>query len=221
MRFDQVHIKSPEMHINSGKPGSGKTVLTFSVADRINKLTGKQVYVAIQPEDRPIETYPGIPKHIHSYRGELSKEKVPLDSIVVVDDLQRIAHARRFQSDVNVLMDQMHALLRHNNVDFIYDTQTLAGVDKNNILRAEYRWYKQPYQLEREMGREAVAMEIEAADMALEGYNKRWAYLASEKYTGLISDIPLPPYWTEELSVLHRRQTPAERLKNITYRRIL
>ena len=217
-----MRLTSPEMHISSGKPGSGKTVLTFSIADRLHKQTRKQVYVAVQPEDRPIETYPGIPKYIHSYRGELSKEKIPLDSIVIVDDLQRIAHARRFQSDVNVMMDQMHALLRHNNVDFIYDTQTLSGVDKNNVLRAEYRWYKQPYQLEREMGRESIAMEIEAADMALEGHGKGWVYLAADDiYTGLVSDVPLPPYWSEELSVLHRRQTPAERLKNVTYRRVL
>ena len=221
MRFDEVQLHSPEMHISSGKPGSGKTVLTFSIADRLHRSTGKQVHVAAQPEDRPLETYPGIPKYVHSYRGELSKEKIPLDSIVIVDDLQRIAHARRFQSDVNVMMDQMHGLLRHNNVDFIYDTQTLAGVDRNNILRAEYRWYKKPYRLETEMGREAVAEEVLAADAALQGHGKSCAYLAGEVYTGLVTDVPLPDYWSEELSVLHRRQAPVERLKNVTYRRIL
>ena len=220
MKFMDVKLKSPEMSINSGEPGSGKTVLTFDLADRLYKQTGKPVYVALTETDRPIESYK-VPKYFHSFRGELSKETVPLDSIFIVDDLQRIAHARRTMSNDNVFMDQMHALLRHNNVDFIYDTQTLAGIDRNHILRAKYRWYKQPYDKESELGRVQVKDEVLTADRELRGKDKTWAFLFTRDYKGLVSDIPLPGYWTEELSTLHRRDDSWRGRIAQQYRRII
>ena len=201
LKFKDVPIESPNMHLVSGEPGGGKTVTVFSIADRLHKQTGKDVYVTLREEDKKIEEFK-VPKHIHSHVGF----NYPVDSIVVTDDLQRLAHARRFQSDVNVYLDQQHALLRHDNIDFIYDTQTLTGIDRNNILRSNYRWYKRPYQLERDFGRPEVATELELSDIALADKGKKYAYIFSRAYEGLVSDIPLPKYWSEELSRLHRRR---------------
>jgi len=220
MKFMDVKLKSPEMSINSGEPGSGKTVLSFSLADRLHKQTGKPVYVALTDKDKPIEDYK-VPKYLHSFRGVLSEDSVPLDCVMLVDDLQRIAHARRTMSNANVFMDQMHALLRHNNVDFIYDTQTLAGIDRNHILRAKYRWYKQPYDKESELGRVQVKDEVLTADRELRGKGKTWAFLFTRDYKGLVSDIPLPGYWSEELSTLHRRDDSWQGRIAQQYRRII
>jgi hypothetical protein len=209
MKFEDVNLESPNLHLVSGKPGSGKTVLLFSLADRLYKETGKDVYVAMRSGDRKIESFKGVPEHIHSWLGL----DPPRDSIFLADDLQRLAHARRFQSDVNVFLDQLHALLRHDDVDYVYDTQTLSGIDRNNILRSEYRWYKQPYRLESEFGRSELGDEIETASVQLGGRGKQWAFLSSELYRGLVSAIPLPGYWSDELSRLHRRNKPLKQIR--------
>ena len=208
MKFGDVKVESPNLHLISGKPGSGKTVLLFSLADRLHKKTGKPIYVAMRKDDRRIESFKDVPKHIHSWVGL----DPPRDSIFVADDLQRLAHARRFQSDVNVFLDQLHALLRHDDVDYLYDTQTLSGIDRNNILRSEYRWYKQPYRLEAEFGRSELGEELEAASVQLGGKGVKWAFLSSEEYRGLVSGVPLPSYWSEELSRLHRRRKPVKQV---------
>lgn len=216
-KFADVKLVTPNMHIASGEPGGGKTVLIFDIAERLHKETGKEIYVSVREEEKNVEEYKGVPKYIHSHRGF----KYPLDSIVVVDDLQRIAHARRFQSNVNVYMDELHSLLRHHNIDFLYDTQSLVGIDKNNILRSNYRWYKKPYQLEAAFGRREVEDEVSVADEALKGKGKTYAYLCSKVYNGVVDEIPKPGWWTEEFSTLHRRDESLGGKLRQRYRRII
>ena len=212
MKFKDIKLVSPNMHLVSGKPGGGKTVLIFDIADRLHKETGKEVYVSLREDERNIEEYQ-TPEYIHSIRGF----DYPTDSIVVVDDLQRIAHARRFQSNVNVYMDELHSLLRHHNIDFLYDTQTLSGIDKNNILRSNYRWYKRPYQLEAKFGRSEIEEEILSAEHLTD---KKQAMLYSKHYNGLVTDIPLPSYWSEELSTLHRKHVSVGRKVKEVWRQL-
>lgn len=202
MKFNDLDIETPELHICSGQPGTGKTLLLFSLADRLHRETGKKVYVALKDDDRNIEDYPNIPTYVKSFRGF----DYPVDSIVIVDDAHRVVHARRFQSDVNVWLDTIHGLLRHDNIDFLYDTQTLSTIDRNNILRSKYRWYKRPYKKELVFSRPEIRLEIKTAYEELEGKSKKYVFLDAEDYVGLISDIPKPRYWSEELSTMHRRK---------------
>ena len=212
MKFEDVKLISPNMHLVSGEPGGGKTVLLFSIADRLHRETGKDVYVSLREEDSGIEKYK-VPKYIHSHRGFT----YPLDSIVITDDLQRIAHARRAVSNVNVFLDQLHALLRHDNIDFLYDTQTLSGIGRNIILRSNYRWYKRPYQLEASFGRPEIEDEVNSAKSLT---SKKEAMLYSKVYSGKVTDIPLPSYWSEELSTMHRRVPSKKEQAKTLWRRI-
>lgn len=204
MKFEDVPIDSPAFHLCSGMPDSGKTVTLFSIADRIHKRTKKDTYVVIGEGQRGLPG--GLPKHVKEFRGV----EFPLDSIVLMDDAHLVAHARRFQSNVNVELDKMHGTLRHDGIDYLYDTQSLRALDVNNILRSNYRWYKKPYQMDKKIGRMEVREELENAESVLKGRGKTCSYLVLQTYRheheGLVTGIPLPEYWTDDLSRMHRRQ---------------
>ena len=200
IRFEDVTLESPRIHLVTGRPGQGKTVLDFSIADRLHKETGKQVYVAMTERDKAVEDYEKIPDYIHTLRGI----NFPLDSIVIGDDWQRIIHARRGMADLNVLIDKMFATHRHDNIDFLIDSQTASSVDRNNVLRSNYRWYKAPLKKELTLGRQELEPELTMADGLGLGLDE--AYLDCDLGEWRVTGIPLPRYWSEELSVLHRRQ---------------
>lgn len=199
--FMDVLLESPRIHNVSGRPGQGKTVLDFSLADRLHAETGKPVYVVLAAKDRSMESYEDMPDYIHSFRGAL---EMPQDSIIIGDDWQRIIHARRAMSLVNVTLDQELAVHRHNNQDFLIDTQTASSIDRNNVLRSNYRWYKEPLKKEDVLGRPEIQEELILAKSMNLGLDE--ALLDDDKGTYKVTGIPLPKYWSEELSVLHRRQ---------------
>ena len=221
MRFRDVPLTRNDVHIASGMPGSGKTALVFNIVDRNHEETEREVYFCLTEDDRPIEDY-NVPDYMHSLRGF----DYPTDSIIVVDDVHRIAHARRFNSNINVFLDILHANVRHDDNLYVYDTQSLREADVAFVLRSGYRWYKHQYELESEMGRNAVLVEVETADNALIDKGYTYAYLyyqfikEGKKYTwnGLVNGIHLPEYWTEELSTLHRRRPKPPDLLGATAR---
>ncbi len=200
--FKDVKLESPSLHLISGMPGGGKTALGFDIADRLHASTHKELFVAVSEGQEGIPD--GLPKWIHPYNGA----DYPLDSIVLLDDAQLSAHARRFGSDFNVEFDKLHSTLRHDNIDYILDSQTLKAIDVNNVLRSNYRWYKKPYELDVKLGRPEIKLEVEEA--ASLNLAKTEAFLVAETYSykfkGRVTGIPLPPYWTPDLSVMHRRR---------------
>ena len=89
--FADVPLETPRIHLITGRPGQGKTVLDLSIADRLHAETGKEVYVVMTERDKAIEEYEGIPEYIHTLRGI----DFPLDSIVVGDDWLNAQDARQ------------------------------------------------------------------------------------------------------------------------------
>jgi len=207
--FDDLILYTPSLHTLSGQTGSGKTGTACAIGEKLHRVTGKDIYIVLKETDRPVEEYK-LPDYIHSLRDAGNP---PQDSVVIGDDWQRVAPARRAMSDINVVLDELMGILRHDDIDFILDVQTYASLDRNSVIRTDYRWYKTPYASEVEFARPEIREEVAAADEALKGKDKTWAYLSSEnreKYTGLISGIKLPRWWSEELSTMHRRLTPQE-----------
>lgn len=212
MEFKDVPIESPKMHVATGKPGSGKTVLDFSIADIIHEENDKDIYVIMKPYDRKLKQMaPGIPKHIKELRDltRLSDESDnPLQDVILIgDDWKRIAHARRAMSDINVVVDNLIGILRHDELDIVLDDQTASSIDKNNIIRSNYLWVKPPFRKELELGRNAMLEEITLAFNLDMGQRDVLLY-NEEVHDGpvFVHNIPLPSYWTEELSRMHRRQ---------------
>ena len=206
--FADVPLETPRIHMITGRPGQGKTVLDLSIADRLHAETGKEVYVVMMERDKAIEEYEGIPEYIHTLRGI----NFPLDSIIVGDDWQRLVHARRGMQNINVLIDQMFATHRHDNIDFLIDSQTASSIDRNNVLRSNYRWYKAPLKKELTLGRQELEPELQLADSMNLGLDE--ALLDWDDGMARVTGIPLPAYWSDELSVLHRRQ-PESRLEKL------
>jgi hypothetical protein len=209
-KFESFKFYSPSLHTAAGQTGSGKTALLFSVADAIHKQTKKEIYVMLKETDRPVEEYK-LPEHIHSYLGDI--DEIPQDCVIICDDAQRIVPARRAMANINVALDELIGTLRHDRIDFCLDVQTYATLDRNTCLRVDYRWYKKPYQEEINFGRAELKDEAAQVDKALTGKPIDTAYLVSrnrEGYEGLVTDIPLPKYWSSELSTMHRRLTKEE-----------
>ena len=208
-QFTDLKFHTPSLHTVAGQTGSGKTALLFSVGDEIHKRTKKEIYVVLKETDRPIEEYK-LPEHIHSLKPS---QDYPQDCIIIGDDWQRLAPARRAMADFNVAIDELLGLIRHDNIDFLLDVQTYATLDRNTCLRVDYRWYKKPYMEEVKFGRAEMKDEAAQVEEALRGKPISTAYLISrnrENYEGLVESIPLPKYWSPELSTMHRRLTPQE-----------
>ncbi len=201
IKFEDVPLESPRIHNISGRPGQGKTVLDFSIADRLHEETGKPIYVVLSPRDRKMEDYEGMPEHIRSWTNV---HMLPQDCIIVGDDWQRIIHARRSMATINVTLDQELAIHRHNGQDVVLDTQTASSIDRNNVLRSNYRWYKEPLKKELQLGRPEIQGELELAKSM--NLDKTEALLDTDEGMFRVTGIPLPKYWSEELSVLHRRR---------------
>ncbi len=202
--FKDIKIESPSLHLISGMPGGGKTAAGFTIANRIHLKTNKELFVSVSPDQAGLPK--NLPKWIHEYHGL----DYPLDSIVLLDDAQLQAHARKAMTSFNVEFDKLHSTLRHDNIDYILDSQSLKTVDVSNVLRSNYRWYKKPYQLDVKLGRPEIKTELETAQVMNLG--KSEAYLVAETYgysfNGKVTEMPLPTYWTNELSTMHRR-TPS------------
>ena len=223
--FEDVKIISPRLHLATGQPGTGKTVQLFSIGDRIHEETGKSVYVVMKPFDRRLrDMAPDIPKHIKELRsldrlGDDSDNPIQ-DAILIGDDWKRIAHARRAMADINVIVDNLMGIIRHDDLDILIDDQTASSIDRNNIIRSNYLWIKPPFRKELELGRSAMIEEITLAfNLKLD---KTQALLYNEVLSDgplLVENIPLPEYWTEELSRMHRRQKRGF-LKRIQARRV-
>ena len=217
--MDQVKFKSLRLHPNSlhtvsGQTGSGKTALLSSVADRIHSETGKHLYIVVREDDRPIEEY-GLPDWIHSLKPE---KPHPLDSIILGDDWQRIAPSRRAMSDINVTIDELLGLSRHNAIDYLLDVQTYSSLDRNSLIRSDYMWFKKPYAREVQFARPEIREDTLAASEALGDAPITSAYVSSPNradFTGVVTDVPLPSWWSDELSTMHRRTPPGawKRLK--------
>jgi hypothetical protein len=212
MEFEDVPVISPRLGISTGQPGSGKTVLLFSWADRVHEETGKPIYVVMKPYDRKLKHMaPDIPKHIRELRdlGKLGDDSDnPLqDAILIGDDWKRIAHARRAMSNINVVIDNLMGIIRHDDLDILIDDQTASSIDRNNIIRSNYLWVKPPFRKELELGRGAMLEEITLA-YSLDLGQKDVLLYNEDVGDGpmLVKNIPLPVYWTEELSRMHRRQ---------------
>lgn len=207
--FDSFKFHSPSLHTVAGQTGSGKTALLFAVADYLHRAHDKPAYVVLKDTDRPIEEYK-VPEWMHSLR---QGQDIPQDCTIIGDDWQRIAPARRAMSNENVTWDEMEGLVRHDNIDLLLDVQTYASLDRNSCLRVDYRWYKKPYQEEAAFGRFELRDEAQLVSDVLNGRPVSTAYLISrnrEGYEGLVTGVPLPRYWSPELSTMHRRLSREE-----------
>ena len=201
IKFADLEFHSPDFHLLSGKPDTGKTVLALDIAEVLHEQTGKPILLALEENDLEPKHY-GCPDYIEGYRGMIP----PVDTIFITDDAQRRMHARRSMAEINVQLDIIHGTLRHDDIDYIYDTQTVSSIDKNNILRSRYRWYKPPYYKEVEFGRPEIDEELLAARDADLGIKESLMFTEGEEYR--VTGIPLPPYYNDELSRMHRRRGP-------------
>lgn len=210
--FEDVPIETPKLHLATGQQGTGKTVMITSIGDRIHDETGKPIYIIMKQYDRKLKSMaPDLPDHIHELRNmdRLSDETDnPLQDVILIgDDWKRIAHARRAMSDINVVVDNLMGIIRHDDLDILIDDQTASSIDRNNIIRSNYLWVKQPFRKELKLGRSAMMEEIALAHSLK--LSKKQAVLYNENISDdplLVENIPLPAYWTEDLSRMHRRQ---------------
>jgi len=110
-------------------------------------------------------------------------------------------------SNINVVIDNLIGIIRHDDIDILIDDQTASSIDRNNIIRSNYLWIKPPFRKELELGRGAMLEEITLAYSLNLGQKEVLMY-NEEVHDGpvLVKNIPLPVYWTEELSRMHRRQ---------------
>ena len=175
--------KSGSVSIVLGKRGSGKTILSERLAEAI----GLPTYM-VSPEEAP-------PSWIEELKIEQLGELPPPSSVLILDDLPQYMGSRDY---MNIWVQQIEKLIptcRHRRqLHLIFVSQTSGQADKW-VLDCDLIFFKPMGFLYAEVERPAVK---KLADKIMpifsrmpEEQQKRYAYLLSESYKGLIR-VSLP-----------------------------
>ena len=170
-----------------GKPGSGKGVLGYNVADAIHG--DRPVYV-------PMSRRYGRPGYYRYWDGRFRD-----DSVYLISDASISYHARRWSTDQAVELSMLQSLRRHRNVDLIWDTQNVGLIDTDIPRHVNALVIKEPSVLQSLFERPQIKKMFMEADAAMGGgWSKKNAYAITDGGRFKVTGIPLPGYWCDDIS---------------------
>ncbi len=175
----------------TGKRGSGKTSLGMKFLEAMNKETKRSCY-AIGFE------HTKLPRWI---RKAEDTEKVPNNSVVLVDEGAVAFSNRDAMKAPNKLLGKLMAIARHKNLSMILIAQNSAMIDLNVLRLADVVLLKEPSLLQAKFERKAIKEMYEKVKGKFEGLDDRhkYVYIWSDEFEGLVS-YGLPEFWSERIS---------------------
>lgn len=189
----------PSVSVIIGGRGSGKTSFAFLALEQYHPYMRTVVmpFRKIDPKLLPDWIEQEDPNDPVFYQH----------SIVVLDDIHLVHHARDWYSDESKFLDKLISISRHEDISFVLISQMSRRIDINAIGDIDNLIIKKPSimhsRFERpEMRKELKELKQPFEEMKRRGFNiKKTAYILGEDYQGMLVDIPLPSFWTPELSV--------------------
>jgi len=176
------------------KPGSGKGVLGYGVADAIRG--DRPVYV-------PMSERHGRPHYFRAFDGVFRD-----DSVYLITDASISYHARRWQQADSVELSMIQSTRRHSNLDLIWDTQNTGLLDTDIPRHVNALIIKQPSVLQSDFERPQIRRIFDEANAAVGKWTKKKAYVISDGGRFTVTGIDLPPYWNENISRDDQRGRP-------------
>jgi|GEM_PF-2307606 len=192
-------------------PGSGKSATGHTLLE-INRWKANP-YILGFPEDKAhlLPPWIGLAE---------SFDRIPGNSIVLVDEAYLLYHARKSGFDKSVQeMSRALGLARQRGHTVLFVTHEARLLDKNIISYANMVVIKEPgvldIKFERREIREVLIRAREFFQGIAAGERKQWSYVWSPErdFEGPLP-TPLPSYWTDKISRAYAGgiSSPAERL---------
>ena len=200
-----------------GQRGGGKTALGHLLLEIFSEQ-GKR-------RKAYIVGFPAHKRHLlPDWITPLDDLVFPEDSVVLLHEAHFYLHARRSMSEGNIEIDKLVTISRHKNVDIIVGTQQSFRLDRNIVAEVDGIIFRLPELMQEKFERPEVRWITQMAKKAFAPYIKehkvvdengkvvgvyrevspevvKKAFIFSKNYVGMYPhDIPLPSYWSEEIS---------------------
>jgi len=182
-----------------GDRGQGKTAMAYWVMhERHQRSKGKIGGTVLQA---PKALKRALPDWVETPQLLM---QIPRDSVVVIDEAQQIAHARRAMSDANLELANLVALSRQRNQLIFIITHHSRKLDLLNMMDASRVIWKKPLASHVMLERKEIKPFTNRAFQAFTakgGDARKWAYVMDFQ-TLRFGFVPtkLAPWWTEEIS---------------------
>ncbi|WP_157727017.1 hypothetical protein [Thermococcus siculi] len=199
-----------------GQRGGGKTALGHLLLELFSDQGRRKPAYII-----------GFPMHkrhlLPDWITPLDELYFPDNSVVLLHEAHFYLHARRSMADQNVEIDKLITVSRHKNVDIIVETQQSFRLDRNIVAEVDALIFRVPELMQEKFERPEVRWITEMAKEAFKPYVEEYmvvqdgevvgsfrrikpealkkAFIYGKNYVGMYPhDIPLPSYWSEEIS---------------------
>ena len=188
---------SPGVVVVMGKRGSGKTGLAMWVMEEYHKSKGLggAVFKAPAAMRKLLPEWVETPNRI---RG------IPEDSVVIIDEAQQVANARRSSSNDNLDLAQLVALSRQRNQLIILISHHSRKLDMVDVMDASRIIWKQPSAGQVMFERSELKPFCQRAITKFEeqkGNLRRMAYVMDfETLKFGFTPAKLPTFWNDGLS---------------------
>lgn len=172
--------------IITGRRGSGKTALGFSLLEHLRRK--KRIYVM------------GINARLPIWIKKVDNiQKVKNNSVLLIDEAAISFNARESTNAMNKLLTKLMAIARHKALSLIFISQSAAMIDINILRLTDIFIIKQPGLLQQKFERKEVRQMYEKVKPLLKDKDKSHAYAYSDWFEGLIK-VSLPSFWNEKIS---------------------
>jgi len=183
----------PSVSLITGRRGSGKTALGCLVLQEAHER-GMGAYLMGLPQPK----WKLLPEYINPTRniGEVQD-----NSAVMLDESFLYLYARDHPKRFNKFISQLIGITRQKNWMLLFISHTLRKLDIGAILDADNLVVRQPSWLHVRYERQEVRELIEPAFKFFKRVSEpvKYAYIYTSK-PPIAVKIPLPEFWSEELS---------------------
>ena len=173
-------------HLIIGRRGGGKTAFGVLLAQRLAGLL-----------EQPLRTL-GLRKDwAAAVGGEPVRMVEARDCVVLVDEA-----GLRLGQDVWESL----ALARHRGVSWVYTSQSTAALPRD-VLRLEAQWWAKEVDVRASLFEREELRDLMAGIVAIQshaGFAERRDLVLRVGPPGVVTSVPLPSCWSDEMSRLHR-----------------
>lgn len=215
-------IPEPFVVLLLGERGSGKTALGHLLLEAFEDDERDAYIMGFPHEKRDL-----LPEWVDILPDDISQERWPEDSIVLIHEAHQVIHARRSMDAENLELDQLVTVSRHKNSNIIYDTQQSQRLDRNAVAAVDAILCRWPALMQEQFERREVKPIIEDAREALEKYVtvhetddytyvehetdedgtdllKKHVYVHADQFRGEFPrELDLAEHWSEDISTAY------------------
>lgn len=198
VKFSEA-FPTPGVVMLMGQRGSGKTASAFWAMEEIYKHTNGAMGGAV------LKAPSGIKKQLPNWVATPNRIRgIPTDSVVIIDEAQQMANARRSASNDNLDMAQLVALSRQRNQLIILISHHSRKLDMNEVMDCSRVIWKKPSAGQVMFERKEMKPFAERAVQKFaerKGNLQKVAYVMDfENLTFGFTQTKLASFWTESLS---------------------